>query len=76
MISLDLMHDLGSNFGTTRVSGIGLLYTELVQGIPSIFMQFLLTGSSFYHRFYPYSSTRRKVHVSKSFHERLLYVSV
>lgn len=34
-------------FGTTRVSGIGLLYTELVQGIPSIFMQFL---SLFFHK--------------------------
>lgn len=43
MISLDLMHDLWSNFGTKKVSGIGLLYTELVQGFPSIFMQFLLS---------------------------------
>ena len=37
-ISLDLMRDLGSNLGTVRVPGIGLLYNELVQGIPSIFM--------------------------------------
>ncbi|KAK4261296.1 hypothetical protein QN277_004315 [Acacia crassicarpa] len=42
-ISLDLMRDLGSNLGTVRVPGIGLLYNELVQGIPSIFAQFLLT---------------------------------
>ncbi|CAL0314055.1 unnamed protein product [Lupinus luteus] len=41
-ISLDVMHDLGSNLGTVRVPGIGLLYNELVQGIPSIFVQFLL----------------------------------
>ncbi|KAK7307213.1 hypothetical protein VNO77_40073 [Canavalia gladiata] len=42
-ISLDLMHDLGSNLGTVRVPGIGLLYNELVQGIPSVFVQFLLS---------------------------------
>ncbi|KAK7361923.1 hypothetical protein VNO77_04015 [Canavalia gladiata] len=41
-VSLDLMLDLGSNLGTVRVPGIGLLYNELVQGIPSIFVQFLL----------------------------------
>ncbi|GAU42144.1 hypothetical protein TSUD_238980 [Trifolium subterraneum] len=42
-ISLGLLHDLGPNLGTVRVQGIGLLYTELVQGIPSIFVQFLLS---------------------------------
>ncbi|OIV93082.1 hypothetical protein TanjilG_20744 [Lupinus angustifolius] len=42
-ISLDVMLDLGSNLGTVRVPGIGLLYNELVQGIPSIFVQFLLS---------------------------------
>lgn len=41
-ISLDLMHELGSSLGTVRVPGIGLLYNELVQGIPSVFGQFLL----------------------------------
>ncbi|KAL5063183.1 hypothetical protein RYX36_024920 [Vicia faba] len=41
-ISMDLMLDLSSNLGTVRVPGIGLLYNELVQGIPSIFLQFLL----------------------------------
>ncbi|CAL5197029.1 unnamed protein product [Lathyrus oleraceus] len=42
-ISMDLMLDLSSNLGTVRVPGIGLLYNELVQGIPSIFLQFLLS---------------------------------
>ncbi|MED6216959.1 putative potassium transporter 12 [Stylosanthes scabra] len=42
-ISLDLMLELGSNLGTVRVPGIGLLYNELVQGIPSVFLQFLLS---------------------------------
>ena len=40
-ISMDLMLDLGSGLGTVRVPGIGLLYNELVQGVPSIFGQFL-----------------------------------
>ncbi|KAI4304956.1 hypothetical protein MLD38_040410 [Melastoma candidum] len=42
-ISMDFMLELGSTLGTVRVPGIGLLYNELVQGIPSIFGQFLLT---------------------------------
>ena len=42
-VSMDSMLDLGSNLGTVRVPGIGLLYNELVQGIPSIFVQFLLS---------------------------------
>ncbi|XP_058112287.1 putative potassium transporter 12 isoform X2 [Magnolia sinica] len=41
-ISMDFMLELGSTLGTVRVPGIGLLYNELVQGIPSIFGQFLL----------------------------------
>ncbi|XP_059315897.1 putative potassium transporter 12 [Lycium ferocissimum] len=41
-ISLDFMDELGCSLGTVRVPGIGLLYNELVQGIPSIFAQFLL----------------------------------
>lgn len=40
-ISMDSMLDLGSSLGTIRVPGIGLLYNELVQGVPSIFRQFL-----------------------------------
>ncbi|KAH9709032.1 putative potassium transporter 12 [Citrus sinensis] len=42
-ISMDFLLDLGSTLGTVRVPGIGLLYNELVQGIPSIFGQFLLS---------------------------------
>nr|UWK23397.1 KUP12.1 [Olimarabidopsis pumila] len=42
-ISMDFMRELGSTLGTIRIPGIGLLYNELVQGIPSIFGQFLLT---------------------------------
>ncbi|XP_030961201.1 putative potassium transporter 12 isoform X2 [Quercus lobata] len=42
-ISMDFMLELGSTLGTVRVPGIGLLYNELVQGIPSIFGQFLLS---------------------------------
>ncbi|KAA8529552.1 hypothetical protein F0562_033649 [Nyssa sinensis] len=41
-ISMVLMQDLGSTLGTVRVPGIGLLYNELVQGIPSVFGRFLL----------------------------------
>ncbi|KAI3467504.1 hypothetical protein Pfo_024167 [Paulownia fortunei] len=41
-ISMDLMLELGSSLGTVRVPGIGLLYNELVQGVPSVFGQFLL----------------------------------
>jgi len=40
---MDFMLDLGATLGTIRVPGIGLLYNELVQGIPSILGQFLLT---------------------------------
>ncbi|KAG6534808.1 hypothetical protein ZIOFF_008712 [Zingiber officinale] len=42
-ISMDFMYELGSSLGTVRVPGIGLMYNELVQGIPSMFGQFLLT---------------------------------
>lgn len=42
-ISMDFMLELGSTLGTVRVPGIGLLYNELVQGVPSIFGQFLLS---------------------------------
>ncbi|CAN6477559.1 unnamed protein product [Victoria cruziana] len=41
-ISMDFLLDLGSTLGTVRVPGIGLVYNELVQGVPSIFGQFLL----------------------------------
>jgi len=42
-ISMGLMLELGSTLGTVRVPGIGLVYNELVQGVPSILGQFLLT---------------------------------
>nr|BAE93348.1 potassium transporter [Phragmites australis] len=42
-ISLDFILDLGATLGTMRVPGIGLVYNELVQGIPSIFGQLLVT---------------------------------
>ncbi|XP_061993042.1 putative potassium transporter 12 [Rosa rugosa] len=41
-ISMDFMTELGSTLGTVRVPGIGMMYSELVQGIPSILGQFLL----------------------------------
>ncbi|XP_062077124.1 potassium transporter 7-like [Humulus lupulus] len=42
-LSMDLMRQLGSNLGTMRAPGIGLLYNELVKGIPAIFGHFLTT---------------------------------
>lgn len=42
-ISIDLLRQLGSNLGTVRAPGIGLLYNELVKGVPAIFGQFLTT---------------------------------
>ncbi|CAA2986923.1 potassium transporter 12 isoform X1 [Olea europaea subsp. europaea] len=41
-ISMEFMLELGASLGTMRVPGIGLLYNELVQGVPSIFGQCLL----------------------------------
>ncbi|GAB2289003.1 Potassium transporter 7 [Dionaea muscipula] len=40
-MSMDLLHVLGSNLGTIRAPGIGLVYNELVRGIPAIFGHFL-----------------------------------
>ncbi|EXB55294.1 Potassium transporter 7 [Morus notabilis] len=42
-LSTDLMRELGCNLGTIRAPGIGLLYNELVKGIPAIFGHFLTT---------------------------------
>ncbi|KAG5016012.1 hypothetical protein JHK82_021686 [Glycine max] len=42
-LSTDLMQELGCNLGTIRAPGIGLLYNELVKGIPAIFGHFLTT---------------------------------
>ncbi|KAM7265021.1 hypothetical protein ACFE04_002704 [Oxalis oulophora] len=42
-LSTGLMRELGSNLGTIRAPGIGLLYNELVKGVPAIFGHFLTT---------------------------------
>lgn len=42
-LSMDLMMELGSSLGTIRGPGIGLVYNELVKGIPAIFGRFLTT---------------------------------
>ncbi|KAI4299092.1 hypothetical protein L6164_032583 [Bauhinia variegata] len=42
-LSMDLMRELGCNLGTIRAPGIGLVYNELVKGIPGIFGHFLTT---------------------------------
>ncbi|KAI5448429.1 variant 2, Potassium transporter 7 [Lathyrus oleraceus] len=42
-LSMDLIRELGSNLGTIRAPGIGLLYNELVKGIPAILGHFLTT---------------------------------
>ncbi|KAK8986384.1 hypothetical protein V6N11_009944 [Hibiscus sabdariffa] len=36
-LPMDLMRELGSNLGTIRALGIGLLYNELAKGVPTIF---------------------------------------
>lgn len=40
-MSMDLLRELGSNLGTIRAPGIGLLYNELVRGVPAILGHFL-----------------------------------
>ncbi|KAM7470635.1 hypothetical protein LguiA_008818 [Lonicera macranthoides] len=40
-MSVDLIRRLGCNLGTIRAPGIGLVYNELVKGIPAIFGHFL-----------------------------------
>ena len=42
-LSMDLVRELGPNLGTIRAPGIGLIYNELVKGIPAIFGHFLTT---------------------------------
>ncbi|KAG2637212.1 hypothetical protein PVAP13_2NG506200 [Panicum virgatum] len=42
-LSMDLLMQLGCNLGTVRAPGIGLVYNELVRGVPAIFGQFLTT---------------------------------
>ncbi|KAL7609229.1 hypothetical protein Lser_V15G11449 [Lactuca serriola] len=41
-ISMEFMNDLGSTLGTVRVPGIGLVYNELVHGVPGVLGRFLL----------------------------------
>eukprot|EP01018_Ginkgo_biloba_P006316 Gb_07513 [translate_table: standard] len=40
-VSTEYITSLGSSLGVTRVPGIGLLYTELAQGVPAIFSHFI-----------------------------------
>ncbi|KAJ0971903.1 hypothetical protein J5N97_019862 [Dioscorea zingiberensis] len=40
-VSAQYLSSLGSDLGISRVPGMGLLYTELTQGIPAIFPHFL-----------------------------------
>ncbi|XP_077212741.1 K+ uptake permease 7 [Tasmannia lanceolata] len=42
-LSMDLLLKLGCNLGTIRAPGIGLVYNELVKGVPAIFGHFLTT---------------------------------
>ncbi|KAL0872663.1 hypothetical protein Bca101_022368 [Brassica carinata] len=42
-LPMDLLRELGSNLGTIRAPGIGLLYNELAKGVPAIFGHFLTT---------------------------------
>ncbi|XP_020256742.1 potassium transporter 7-like isoform X2 [Asparagus officinalis] len=42
-LSMQLMMKLGCNLGTIRAPGIGLVYNELVKGVPAIFGHFLTT---------------------------------
>jgi K+ transporter len=42
-LPIDLLMQLGCNLGTVRAPGIGLLYNELVKGVPAIFGHFLST---------------------------------
>ncbi|KAJ6822174.1 potassium transporter 7-like isoform X1 [Iris pallida] len=43
MLPMDLLKKLGCNLGTVRAPGIGLVYNELVKGVPAIFGHFLTT---------------------------------
>ncbi|KAF7018026.1 hypothetical protein CFC21_031366 [Triticum aestivum] len=40
-LSKDLMRKLGPNLGTMRAPGLGLVYSEIVTGVPAIFGHFL-----------------------------------
>ena len=40
-LSKDLMRKLGPNLGTMRAPGLGLVYSEIVKGVPATFGHFL-----------------------------------
>ncbi|XP_020277343.1 potassium transporter 7-like isoform X1 [Asparagus officinalis] len=40
-LPMDLLMNLGCNLGTIRAPGIGLVYNELVKGVPAVFGHFL-----------------------------------
>ncbi|XP_074289844.1 potassium transporter 7-like [Silene latifolia] len=42
-MSMDILRQLGPSLGTIRAPGIGLVYNELVRGVPAIFGHFLTT---------------------------------
>lgn len=42
-MSMEVLRQLGCNLGTVRTPGIGLVYNELVKGVPAIFGHFLTT---------------------------------
>ncbi|KAH9603864.1 hypothetical protein KSS87_005984 [Heliosperma pusillum] len=42
-MSMEILRQLGPNLGTIRAPGIGLVYNELVRGVPAIFGHFLTT---------------------------------
>ncbi|KAG0463677.1 hypothetical protein HPP92_019746 [Vanilla planifolia] len=48
-VSLEWLLALGENIGVARVPGIGLVYTDLVSGVPSNFSRFI-TNLPAYHR--------------------------
>lgn len=48
-VSLEWLLALGENIGVARVPGIGLVYTDLISGVPSNFSRFI-TNLPAYHR--------------------------
>ncbi|GAV72570.1 K_trans domain-containing protein [Cephalotus follicularis] len=47
-VSMNWLLSLGPNLGIVRVQGIGLIYTELVSGIPAIFSHFVTNLPAFH----------------------------
>ncbi|KAK4488492.1 hypothetical protein RD792_004256 [Penstemon davidsonii] len=47
-VSINWLLSLGQNLGIVRVKGIGLIHTELVSGIPSIFSHFVTNLPAFH----------------------------